>query len=321
MNLLVTGGSGFIGCNFVRMMLEKHLDFHITNLDKLTYAGRLENTKDFAKNKNYRFVKGDICNRPLVEKLLEDSDAVVHFAAESHVDRSITDPTPFLDSNVKGTCVLLQAATDAEVEKFIHISTDEVYGSIRSGSFKETDRMEPNSPYSASKAAAEMFARAFNKTYGLPVVITRSSNNYGPHQFPEKLIPLFVTNLYRGLKVPVYGTGLNVRDWLYVGDNCEGIEAVLLKGKQGEIYNIGGGEERTNLELTEMLLKHMKKGEDSIQFVEDRKGHDFRYSLDCAKIRKQLGWKPKVNLEKGLKLTVDWYLKNVWWWKPLLSNG
>ena len=319
MNLLVTGGAGFIGCNFIRLMLKKHPGWKILNLDKLTYAGRLENTRDFAKNRNYKFVKGDIRDKGLVESLIEDLqlDVVVHFAAESHVDRSISDPTIFLESNVRGTCTLLDAALENEVEKFVHISTDEVYGSIRSGSFKEADRLEPNSPYSASKAAAEMFARAYHATNGLPVVITRSSNNYGPHQFPEKLIPLFITNLLRGKKVPVYGTGLNVRDWLYVDDNCEGIETVLLKGKPGEAYNIGGGEERTNLELTKMLLKHLKKSEDHIQFVEDRKGHDFRYSLDCKKIRKELGWKPKVNLEKGLKLTVDWYLKNERWWKPL----
>jgi len=321
MNLLVTGGAGFIGCNFIRLMLKKHPGWKILNLDKLTYAGRLENTRDFAKNRNYKFVKGDIRDKGLVESLIEDLqlDAVVHFAAESHVDRSISDPTIFLESNVRGTCTLLDAALENEVEKFVHISTDEVYGSIKSGSFKETDRLEPNSPYSASKAAAEMFARAYFATNGLPVVITRSSNNYGPHQFPEKLIPLFITNLLRGKKVPVYGTGLNVRDWLYVDDNCEGIETVLLKGKPGEIYNIGGGEERTNLDLTKMLLKHLKKSEDHIQFVEDRKGHDFRYSLDCKKIRKELGWKPKVNLEKGLKLTVDWYLKNERWWKPLIG--
>ena len=321
MNLLVTGGAGFIGCNFIRLMLKKHPGWKILNLDKLTYAGRLENTRDFAKNRNYKFVKGDIRDKGLVESLIEDLqlDAVVHFAAESHVDRSISDPTIFLESNVRGTCTLLDAALENEVEKFVHISTDEVYGSIKSGSFKETDRLEPNSPYSASKAAAEMFARAYFATNGLPVVITRSSNNYGPHQFPEKLIPLFITNLLRGKKVPVYGTGLNVRDWLYVDDNCEGIEAALLKGKPGEIYNIGGGEERTNLDLTKMLLKHLKKSEDHIQFVEDRKGHDFRYSLDCKKIRKELGWKPKVNLEKGLKLTVDWYLKNERWWKPLIG--
>jgi len=321
MNLLVTGGAGFIGCNFIRMMLKKHPGWKILNLDKLTYAGRLENTKDFAKNRNYKFVKGDIRDKGLVESLMEDLqlDVVVHFAAESHVDRSISDPAIFLESNVRGTCTLLDAALENEVEKFVHISTDEVYGSIKSGSFKETDRLEPNSPYSASKAAAEMFARAYHATNGLPVVITRSSNNYGPHQFPEKLIPLFITNLLRGKKVPVYGTGLNVRDWLYVDDNCEGIETVLLKGKPGEAYNIGGGEERTNLELTKMLLKHLKKSEDHIQFVEDRKGHDFRYSLDCKKIRKELGWKPKVNLEKGLKLTVDWYLKNERWWKPLIG--
>ena len=320
MNLLVTGGCGFIGSNFIRMMLKKHPGWKITNLDKLTYAGRLENTRDFSKNKSYRLIRGDICNRLLVEKLMEDTDAVVHFAAESHVDRSITDPVPFLESNVRGTCVLLQAAADEEVEKFIHISTDEIYGSIRSGSFKETDPLEPNSPYSASKAAAEMFARAFSQTYGLPVVITRSSNNYGPYQFPEKIIPLFITNLMRGLKVPVYGTGLNVRDWLFVGDNCEAIDLVLRKGKSGETYNIGGGEERTNLELTKTLLRLLKKSEDHMQFVEDRKGHDFRYSLDCAKIRKELGWKPKVGLERGLKLTVGWYLKNEWWWKPLIAD-
>ena len=319
---MVTGGCGFIGCNFIRHILRAHEDWKVLNLDKLTYAGRLENTRDFADNPRYKFVKGDICDKRLVHKIMEDfdPDAVVHFAAESHVDRSISDPTPFIESNVRGTCVLLDAALENEVDKFIQISTDEVYGSIKSGSFKETDRLEPNSPYSASKAAAEMFARAYFVTHGLPVVITRSSNNYGPYQFPEKIIPLFITNLVRGLKVPVYGTGLNVRDWLYVEDNCEAIDLVLQKGKPGEIYNIGGGEERTNLELTKMLLKYLGKSEDHIEFVEDRKGHDFRYSLDCTKINKELGWKPKTSLEKGLKLTVDWYLKNEWWWKPLITT-
>ena len=301
-------------------MLAKHPDWRITNLDALTYAGNESSTKDFAENPNYEFVHANILDKEKVNELMKDTDSVVHFAAESHVDRSITDPTPFLESNVRGTIVLLDAALKHGVEKFLHISTDEVYGSVENGSFKEGDPFEPNSPYSSSKAAAELFVRAYNKTYGMPTLITRSSNNYGPYQYPEKLIPLFITNLMAGKTVPVYGTGLNVRDWLFVEDNCEGIESVLLKGRFGEAYNIGGGEERTNLEITKMLLKHLGKGEDSIEFVEDRKGHDFRYSLNCSKAEEELGWKAKTGLEEGLKKTIDWYNANEWWWKPLLKQ-
>ena len=317
MRLLVTGGSGFIGCNFVRLMLKRHPDWRIANLDKLTYAGRPENTKDFEKNPNYSFVKGDICDAKTVAAAMKGADAVVHFAAESHVDRSIGDFAPFLKSNVEGTCALLEGARTEGVKKFVHISTDEVYGSAKSGSFSETGRLEPNSPYSASKAAAEMFARAYFVTHGVPVAITRSSNNYGPYQFPEKIVPLFITNLLRGKKAPVYGTGKNVRDWLFVEDNCEGIESVLLKGKPGEIYNIGGGEERTNLELTRMILSLLGKDETMVEFVPDRKGHDFRYSLDCKKIERELSWKPKVKLAEGLARTAKWYGENGEWWKPL----
>jgi dTDP-glucose 4,6-dehydratase len=317
MRLLVTGGSGFIGCNFIRLMLKEHSDWQIANLDKLTYAGRAENTRDFEKSPNYSFIRADICDKAAVARAVAGADAVVHFAAESHVDRSITDPMPFVESNVRGTCVLLDAALKEGVEKFVHISTDEVYGSIRSGSFREGDALEPNSPYSASKAAAELFARAYFVTHKLPVCVTRSSNNYGPFQFPEKIIPLFATNLLRGKKVPVYGSGMNVRDWLFVEDNCEGIEAVLLRGKPGETYNIGGGEERTNLELTRMLLSEFGFGDEMVDFVPDRKGHDFRYSLDCQKIARELGWTPRVGLGKGLKLTVQWYKENKWWWEPL----
>jgi len=320
MGILVTGGCGFIGSNFIRLMLARHPDWRIRNIDKLTYAGRLENAKDFAGNPNYEFVRSNICDKSQVEAAMKDIDWVVHFAAESHVDRSISDHTEFLKSNVEGTCVLLDAASKAGVKKFVHISTDEVYGSIQRGSFKETRLLHPRSPYSASKAAAEMFVHAYRETHGLKTVITRSSNNYGPYQFPEKLIPLFITNLMRGKKVPVYGTGLNVRDWLYVEDNCEGIEAALLKGKDGEIYNIGGGEERTNLEITKMILAALGKPESMIEHVEDRKGHDFRYSLDCSKIKKETGFAPKVKLEEGLKKTVDWYMKNEWWWAPLTDN-
>jgi len=319
MNLLVTGGCGFIGSHFVKQHLAAYPSDSIVNLDKLTYAGRLENLREAEKNPNYSFVKGDICDSKAVEKAIKDCDAVVHFAAESHVDRSIADSAAFLETNVMGTYHVLEAARKADVKKFVMISTDEIYGQILNGSFRETDLLNPRNPYSASKAGADRLAYSFFETYGLPVVITRSSNNYGSHQFPEKVIPLFVTNLLRGKKVPVYGTGKNVRDWLHVSDNCEAIELALQKGQNGEVYNIGGEAEKTNMELTQMILKELGHGTEMIQFVEDRKGHDFRYSLDSGKIQKELGWKPKISLEKGLKETIQWYQTNEWWWKPLVK--
>lgn len=317
-NILVTGGSGFIGSNFIRMVLEKHKDWRITNLDKLTYAGNPENLKDVEiKYKDrYKFVKGDICDEKLVSSLMKDLDIVFHFAAESHVDVSIVDPYIFTRSNVLGTHVMLESARKDKVKKFVHISTDEVYGSIREGSFSEESPFRPNSPYSASKAAADMMARAYFKTYGMPVIITRSSNNFGPYQYPEKVMPLFITNLIEGKKVPVYGNGMNVRDWIYVIDNCEGIDFAAEKGSIGEAYNVGGGNELPNIEMTRAILREMGKDESSIEFVKDRLGHDFRYSLDCSRMRK-LGWKPRHDFSSAIKETVSWYRKNEKLWKPL----
>jgi len=320
MRLLVTGGCGFIFSNFIRYMLHKYPDYHIINLDKLTYCGNIENTSDFKQNKNYRFIKGDICDKKLVGKITKDVDVIINGAAETHVDRSIINAGTFVRTDMFGTYVLLEAARKNDVERYIQISTDEVYGSIRKGSFKETDPLNPSSPYSASKAGADMLVNAYHKTHNLPTIITRSSNNYGPYQFPEKLIPLFITNLLQNKKVPLYGDGSNMRDWLFVIDNCVAIDLVLHKGRTGETYNIASSEERTNLEITKMLLNLLGKSEDMIQFVEDRKGHDFRYSMDCSKIR-SMGWRPKVKLEEGLRETVEWYKKNERWWKPLLKKS
>ncbi len=316
MKILVTGGAGFIGSNFINYMLAKYPDYRIINLDKLTYAGNLNNLKDVKNNKNYSFFKGDICDKNTVEKLIKEVDMVINFAAESHVDRSITEANTFVQTNIFGTYILLQAAKKFKIKKFIQISTDEVYGSIDNGSFREDSLLKPSSPYSASKASADMLVTAFNVTYNLPTVITRSTNNFGPFQYPEKLIPLFVTNLMERKKVPVYGDGLNVRDWLHVIDNCEAIDFILHHGKEGEIYNIGTNNEKTNLEITKKILKFLGKDETCIEYIADRLGHDRRYSLDYSKIKK-LGWKPKLEFNKALKLTVDWYKDNKWWWKPL----
>ena len=322
MKLLVTGGAGFIGSNFVRYMLDKYKDYKIVNLDKLTYAGNLENIKDLEANRRHSLVKGDICDLRLVEKLVkrEEVDVIVNFAAETHVDRSIVDPEAFIRTDVFGTYTLLEVARKFSVTKYVQISTDEVYGSIEKGSFSETSSLAPSSPYSASKAAADLLTLAYKTTYGLPVLITRGSNTYGPYQHTEKLIPLFVTNLIENKKVPLYGDGKNVRDWLYVIDHCSGIDTALHKGNIGEIYNIGASDERTNLEITHMILGELGMREDMIEFVKDRLGHDRRYSLNCKKL-KALGWKPKYSLEKGLKETVKWYTQNVKWWKKIKSNG
>lgn len=319
MKILVTGGCGFIGSHYIKNHLASNPKDEIVNLDKLTYAGRLENLKEIEKNPNYSFVKGDICNSTDVEKAIRGCESIIHFAAESHVDRSIQSASEFIQTDVVGTYTLLEASRKSEIKKFVQISTDEVYGQILKGSFTEESLLMPRNPYSASKAAADRLAYSFFATYGLPVSITRSSNNYGSHQFPEKVIPLFVTNLLRGKKVPVYGTGKNVRDWLYVRDNCEAIELVLKKGANGEVYNIGGGNEKDNLELTRTILKQFGFGDEMIQFVEDRKGHDWRYALDYTKISEELGWKPKTPFEKGLKETVSWYKQNESWWKPLVK--
>jgi len=316
MRILITGGCGFIGSNFIRYMLKKYPDYKITNLDKLTYAGNLENLKDVEKNKNYSFIKGDICDKTLVEKLSKDSDIIINFAANTHVDRSILDADDFIKTNVVGAYTLLEAAKNNNIKLFIHISTDECYGSIPKGYSKEADSLEPNSPYSASKAAADLLARSYYITYKLPVIITRSSNNFGPYQYPEKVIPLFITNLIESKKVPLYGDGLNVRDWLYVLDNCSAIDVALHKGKPGEIYNIGGGALFNNKELTMKILSVLDKKDDSIEFVKDRAGHDRRYALDCEKL-KGLGWAPEYTFEQALNKTVDWYKKNAEWWKRL----
>jgi dTDP-glucose 4,6-dehydratase len=319
MKILITGGLGFIGSNFIKMMLNKYPDYDVTNLDKVTYAGNPENLKDIASNKNYHFSKGDICDSDVVDKLSVGKDTIINFAAESHVDRSIADPKEFVRTDILGTYNLLEAAKNNKISKFLQISTDEVYGSIEKGSFTEESLIKPNSPYSASKAGADLMVIAFNKTFGLPTLITRSSNNFGPYQYPEKLIPLLITNLIEGKKIPIYGDGMNVRDWIYVLDNCEGIDAVLHKGKIGEIYNIGGGNEKPNIEIVKFLLKELSKYESEIEFVKDRRGHDRRYSLDSTKAMK-LGWKPKHDFSNALKETVRWYKDNQDWWNNVKTG-
>lgn len=314
--LLVTGGAGFIGSNFIHYILNKYDDYEIVNFDKLTYAGNLENLADIQDDKRYRFIRGDICDREAVAAAIKDANIVINFAAESHVDRSIEDPGSFIQTDVFGTFVLLEASRNNEVSLYVQISTDEVYGSIENGSFKETDPLKPNSPYSASKAGADMIVRSFNKTYGLPIIITRSSNNFGPNQYPEKVIPLFVTNLIDDMPVPLYGDGMNVRDWIYIEDNCAGIDFAMHKGKAGEIYNIGGGNERPNIWITRKILEIMGKPESMIKYVKDRPGHDRRYSVDCDKL-KSLGWNPKYDFESALERTVMWYQQNEKWWRKL----
>ncbi|HNW25229.1 MAG TPA: dTDP-glucose 4,6-dehydratase [Candidatus Gastranaerophilaceae bacterium] len=312
--LLVTGGAGFIGSCFVRHILNKYPDYKVINLDALTYAGNIENLDDVKDNLNYTFVKGDICDRTLVRELVEKVDYVVNFAAESHVDRSITGPEIFIETNVKGTLNLLQACKELGIQRYLQVSTDEVYGTLgKTGYFYETTPLAPNSPYSASKASADMLVRAYWETYKLPVLTTRCSNNYGPYQYPEKLIPFFISQLLKGDKVPVYGDGLNVRDWLYVYDHCSAIDTVLHKGRLGEVYNIGGHNEKTNMEITKIILDAMGKDESSIKYVEDRLGHDKRYAIDNEKIQTELGWEPSLTFEEGIKLTIDWYLKNQAW--------
>ena len=318
MRLLVTGGAGFIGSCFVRHILKKHPDYKIINLDALTYAGNLDNLKDIEANPNYTFVHGNICDKKLVKDLIRESDMVVNFAAESHVDRSISSPEIFIETNVKGTLNLLEASKELGVERYLQVSTDEVYGSLgESGYFYETTPISPNSPYSASKASADMLVRAYGETYNLPVLVTRCSNNYGPYQYPEKLIPFFILRLLRGEKVPVYGDGMNIRDWLYVYDHCEAIDRVLHKGRVKEVYNIGGHNEKTNLEITRIILKELGKDESSIEFVQDRLGHDRRYAISNDKITKELGWKPSLTFEEGIKITIQWYLNNQDWIKNI----
>jgi len=315
LKILVTGGAGFIGCNFVRHMLKEHPEGEIVVLDKLTYAGRMENLEDVLAK--ITFIKGDICDKDAVKKAMEGCEAVVNFAAESHVDRSIEGPEVFVRTDIFGVFTLLEEGRRTDLKKFIQISTDEVYGSTRSGSFSETDTLDPSSPYSASKAGGELLARSYVRTYGMDVAVTRSSNNYGPFQHPEKLIPRFIVKILRNESLPIYGKGDNVRDWLHVEDNCRAIDLVLRKSKPGDVVNIGSGNERTNIDVTKQLLKHMKKPESMITYVQDRAGHDFRYSLEWNRVKK-MGWMPKIKFEDGVKTTVDWYLANEKWWKPLV---
>ncbi|MGN7455631.1 dTDP-glucose 4,6-dehydratase [Paenibacillus pasadenensis] len=323
MNLLVTGGAGFIGSNFIRHMKEEHPEYTIVNLDKLTYAGNLDNLKDLENDANYHFVKGDICNEALVRHLLRNHaiDAIINFAAESHVDRSISDPGIFVTTNISGTQVLLEAARAYGIQKYIQISTDEVYGSLGpTGCFTEETPLAPNSPYSSSKAGADLLVRAYHETYGMNVNITRCSNNYGPYHFPEKLIPLMITHALDEQPLPVYGDGLNVRDWLHVRDHAAAIDLVLHQGKPGEVYNIGGHNERTNIQIVELILERLGKSKELIRYVEDRLGHDRRYAIDPAKLESELGWQPKHTFETGIVETIDWYLGNESWWRDIQSG-
>lgn len=317
MKLLVTGGCGFIGSNFIRYML-KNTNYEIINLDALTYSGNPDNLRDVAGNERYRFVKGMIGDKKLVSELVQDVDQAVNFAAESHVDRSIRDPKPFIVTNIEGTQNIIEVCRHSDIKKIVHISTDEVYGELgETGKFVESLPLLPNSPYSASKASADLIIRAYHETYGLPVATARPSNNYGYYQYPEKFIPLLITNLLEDKPVPVYGEGKNIRDWIFVEDCCAGIAAILDRGKAGEVYNVGGESEKRNIDIVRMILRLLGKDESNIKFVKDRPGHDYRYALDNTRIRKELGWAPKMNLETGLAKTVDWYRNNPEWWKQL----
>lgn len=325
--MLVTGGSGFIGSNFVHLILEKHPEYSVINLDALTYAGNNDNHKNIASNPKYTFVHGDICDRELVKKLFDQYNfsSVVHFAAESHVDRSITGPEQFVLTNVLGTQVLLQAAknhwaNNIADKRFVHVSTDEVYGSLGpQGYFTEQTPLSPNSPYSASKAGSDLLVRSYFETFGLPAMITRCSNNYGAFQFPEKLIPLMITNALRDKPLPVYGDGKNIRDWLFVKDHCSAIATVLHKGTPGKVYNIGGNNEWHNIDIVKHILTELGKPESLITYVKDRLGHDRRYAIDASYIKNELGWSPSVTFEQGIKQTIQWYLDNKWWWEKLLK--
>ena len=322
MNLLVTGGLGFIGSNFIRLMLKRHDDCRIMNLDAQGFGSNIQNLADYKDDRRYTFFRGDIADSSLVSSLVEKADLVVNFAAETHVDRSISRPDSFLHSNVNGVFCLLEAIRDHNPSvRYVQISTDEVYGDILRGSSTEDSTLRPSSPYSASKAAGDVFVLAYARTYGLEAMITRCTNNYGPYQFPEKLIPKTIIRAKEGLKIPIYGTGENVRDWIYVTDHCRAVEQVLNRGRRGEIYNISAGEERTNLFIAKFILEMLGKSEDQIEFVEDRPGHDARYSLDSSRIRKELGWRPERSFEEGLQTTVEWYLQNPDWYGPLVNDS
>ena len=322
MKLLVTGGAGFIGSNFIKYFLCKYPKYHIVNLDKLTYAGNLDNLFDVEDYPDYQFVKGDICDSELVNKIMADGvNALIHFAAESHVDRSIYDPGIFVRTNVLGTQILLESALKFKIDRCIQISTDEVYGSLgKEGSFAESSTLLPNSPYSASKASADLLVRSYFETFRLPAMITRCTNNYGPYQFPEKLIPLFITNALFDQTLPVYGDGLYVRDWIYVEDHCKALDLILHHGKAGEIYNISGGNEKTNLEITDLILRKLNKPKSLLKHVKDRPAHDRRYSLDCSKIKAELGWKPETPFEEGISKTIEWYSTHQRWWEKIKSG-
>jgi len=323
MKLLVTGGAGFIGSNFVRYMVNKYPNYMIVNLDLLTYAGNLENLKDIENASNYKFVRGDIADREFIQGLFQEEkfDYVINFAAESHVDRSITDPGIFVQTNIQGTLALLDAAKSFGVTKYLQVSTDEVYGTLgETGYFTEETPLAANSPYSASKAGADLLVRAYHETFGLPVNITRCSNNYGPYHFPEKLIPLMIINALHDKELPIYGDGLNIRDWLHVEDHCQAIDLVLHKGRNGEVYNVGGNNERTNIEIVKTILKHLNKPESLMKFVKDRPGHDRRYAIDATKLRTELGWSPKYNFDTGIEQTINWYLNNQEWWENIISG-
>ena len=322
MNLLVTGGLGFIGSNFIRLMLNRHDDCRILNLDAQGFGSNIQNLRDFEDDRRYAFFQGDIADSSLVSSLVEKADLVVNFAAETHVDRSISRPDSFLHSNVNGVFCLLEAIRDHNPSvRYVQTSTDEVYGDILRGSSTEDSTLRPSSPYSASKAAGDVFVLAYARTYGLEAMITRCTNNYGPYQFPEKLIPKTIIRAKEGLKIPIYGTGENVRDWIYVTDHCRAVEQVLNSGRRGEIYNISAGEERTNLFIAKFILEMLGKSEDQIEFVEDRPGHDARYSLDSSRIREELGWRPERSFEEGLQTTVEWYLQNPDWYGPLVNDS
>jgi dTDP-glucose 4,6-dehydratase len=323
MNLLVTGGAGFIGSNFIRHILNKYPEYRVINLDKLTYAGNLENLTGADKDPRYAFEKGDICDKTRVQLCVMryEIDAIINFAAESHVDRSILGAAEFVETNIVGTHVLLEVAKELKIKRFLQVSTDEVYGSLGlTGLFTEETLLHPNSPYSASKASADMLALAYQHTFGLPVVLTRCSNNYGPYQFPEKLIPLMIANALNDTSLPVYGDGMNIRDWLHVKDHCSAIDEVLHRGRIGEVYNIGGNNEKPNIEIVKRILQNLGKSESLITYVKDRPGHDRRYAIDSSKIQRELGWIPSYTFERGIAETIKWYVDNQQWWKRIMSG-
>ncbi len=323
MNLLVTGGAGFIGSNFIRYILEKYPEYRVINFDKLTYAGNLENLTGVDKDPRYAFEKGDICDKTRVQMCVVryEIDAIVHFAAESHVDRSILGASEFVKTNIAGTNILLEVAKEMKIKRFLQVSTDEVYGSLSAtGLFTEETPLHPNSPYSASKASADMLALAYQHTFGVPIIVTRCSNNYGPYQFPEKLIPLMIANALNDRPLPVYGDGMNVRDWLQVKDHCSAIDTVLHRGRIGEVYNIGGNNEKANIEIVKLILKNLNKPESLITYVKDRPGHDRRYAIDSSKIQNEFGWKPAYTFESGIAETIKWYVDNQQWWKRIISG-